>query len=171
MSEPVTTLDELAVIAFPAILVEFLATRYESLTLGFNVVRRMPRNSDANYTIGVVPITKTPDQDTNEMRGPNSFVGPTNQQLVIVIYAFVKDSDHTRGMATHSVLAEIVESMLVDDLGTRAGLAVLEATVLGITKKVARFWVRQTRYISNELGGTNQFMSATELIVELEKSK
>jgi hypothetical protein len=103
------------------------------------------------------------------MRGPQSFAGGSLVEYLVVVYGFVKDANRERGAAAHSTLAEIVELILADDPATKAGLGMLWATVLGTTKRMGRFYIRQVRYLANEFEATHLFMSATEFVFETEK--
>lgn len=163
------TIDDLISVTFPTNICSILHQRYEMLDLGLTVVDRMPSQDDPNYTVGIVPVVRTPLRETTEIRGPNSFVGPTVAEYLNVVYAFVKDANRERGSAAHSVLAEIVEHIVEDDRATKAALGMLRATVMGTTKRMGRHYIRQTRYLANEVGGDHLFLSATEVICEVEK--
>lgn len=161
-------LDGLEGNVFPSNIVDITALRFTQLDLGFNIVKRMPTTDDENYTLGIVIVGKNPQQNTDEIKG-QSFVGATIEEYVIVIYSFVKDADRERGIAAHSTMAEIVEHVVADDPGLRAGLGLLQSNVMGQRKRMQRFYIRNTRYLANEIGGNHLFMSATETVYEVEK--
>lgn len=164
-----TTLDSLISTAFPMNICSVFHASYDLLDLGLNVVDRMPAQDDPNYTVGIVPVMHTALSNTAEIHGPNAFVGATISEYLIVHYAFVKDASRERGAAAHSVMAEIIEHIVAGDQATRAALGMLQATVLGTTKRMGRHYIRQTRYLANEVGGDHLFLSATEVICEVEK--
>lgn len=165
-----TTIDDLVTMTFPSNVVELICARFELYDLGLTVLRRMPANDDPNYTIGVIATTKTPSEDSTEIR-QDRFLGATISEYVVTVYSFVKDADRARGTAAHSVMAEIVEVTLEDDPALRASLAQLQATVLGTTKKMGRRYIRQTRFLSNEVNGNHLFLSATDFCFETQKSR
>lgn len=154
---------------FPSNLVEMIYARFVQLDLDFNVVKRMPTTDDDNYTIGIVIVGKNPQQNTSEIGGQNFYNGATVEEYLLAIYAFVKDGDRERGMAAHAAMAEIVEHVLAEDAALRAGLGVLQSNVMGQVKRMQRFYIRNTRYLANEIGGNHLFMSATETVFEIEK--
>lgn len=162
-------LDGLNGEVFPSNIISLLHARFDMLELGLNIVDRMPSTDDENYTIGLVTVARHPQANTDEIIGRNAFTGATIQEYVIAVYSFVKDAERERGMAAHSALAEIVEHILADDQPLRASLGMLEATVMGQKKRMQKFYIRNTRYLANDIGGVNMFMSATEVVFEIEK--
>lgn len=155
--------------AFPNNICEIFHMSFDLLALDLNIVDRMPDDRDSNYTVGIVPVSRAPKAETAEIRGPLSFVGMTVSEYLIVIYAFVKDVNRARGAAAHAVLSEIVEHTLETDLAVRQSLGLLESNVLGTRKRFQRHYIRQSRYLANEIDGANLFMTATEVIAEVEK--
>lgn len=164
-----TFIDSIGNTAFPANIISLSHTRFDLLNLDLTVVERMPTKDDPNYTIGIATGVKTPQPDSDEISGLGGYVGATLTDYLLIFYAFVKDQNRERGQAGHSVLAEIVEGILVDDHAFKAALGMLQATVLGRTKRMQRFYIRQTRYLANEVDGNHLFLSATEVIFETEK--
>ena len=162
-------LDQMNGAAFPTNIIEIAAMRFELLDLDFNVVKRMPSTDDPNYTLGIVPVVKAPQPDTAEIAGRHTFQGATISEYLLCFYAFVKDADRERGLAAHSVMAEIVEDILASDQALRESLGVLEATVMGQKKRMQRYYIRNTRYLARDIDGSNMFMSATEVVFEVEK--
>lgn len=164
-----TLLDEVSPGAFPACICSLAEARFNLLALDINVVRRMPDTDDENYTLGIVPVSKTPSPDTAEIAGPLTFVGGTIVEHVIVFYSFVKDGERERGAASHSAFAEIVEHIVADDPAFKQGLGLLESTIMGQRKRMQNHYIRTTRYLSNEIGGNHLYMSATEAVFAVEK--
>ena len=154
---------------FPNNVIELTASRFELLDRGINVVRRMPSNDDPNFTLGFVPVVLTPNPSSYEMRGTGSFVGTTFKEYLVVIYAFCKDAMRERGQASHGVLTEIVEHILETDLTLRQSLGMLQSDVMGSQKRYQRHYIRQARYLANELDGNHLFLQATEVVFEIEK--
>lgn len=163
-----TLLDSVRAGAFPACICALAETRFTALDLDLNIVRRMPSTDDENYTLGIVSITKTPQPQSAEIIG-GSFVGGSILEYLIVFYSFVKDGERERGAANHAAFAEIVEHIVADDPVFRAGLGVLSSTIMGQRKRYQSHKIRTTRYLSNEIGGNHLYMSATEVIFEVEK--
>lgn len=162
-------LDTLNGNVFPSNIIEILEARFTLLDLGLNIVKRMPDTDDENYTIGLVVVSRYPQPNTDEIMGMNAFTGATVQEYLIGVYAFVKDAERERGMAGHSALAEIVEHILADDQALRASLGMLEATVMGQTKRMQKHYIRSTRYLANDIGGNHIYMSVAETVFEVEK--
>lgn len=155
---------------FPNNIIELLNSRFDLLALDLNLVNRMPHNDDKNYTVGFVPVVQTPNPSSWEMRGGDNLRGPTLREYLVIVYAFVKDASRERGQAAHGVLAEIVESILESDTSLRASLALLQSDVMGSQKRYSRHYIRQARYLANEIGGNHLFLSASEVIFEVEKT-
>jgi hypothetical protein len=87
----------------------------------------------------------------------------------IGVQGFVKDMDRERGLAVSSHMAEMLRTMLYDDEPLRVGLSLLQATVLGVTKRTARWKVGSQRYLSNEVDGSHIYLSTLELWLETER--
>jgi hypothetical protein len=156
---------------FPNNAVTVLAARFESIDPDLSVVRRPLRPTDPNQSIGVFGQLCDPQDDSVEFRGnPNPHAGvPTRESYNIGIQAYVKDMDVERGLAVSSNMAEMVRTMLYDDEPLRVGLSVLKATVLGVTKRTARWKIGSQRYLSNEVNGSHIYLSTLELWLETER--
>jgi hypothetical protein len=156
---------------FPNNAVVVLSTRFKSLDPDLSVFPRPLRPTDPNQSIGVFGQLWTPQEESMEFRGnPNPHAGtPTNENYSIGVQAFVKDMDSERGLAVSSHMAEMVRTMLYDDEPLRVGLSVLKATVLGVTKRTARWRIGSQRYLSNEVNGSHIYLSTLELWLETER--
>lgn len=131
------------------------------------VFRRPLRESDPSQSVGIVAAQWLPDEESMEIRG-TGFHQPTLETYLITVQAFVKDFDEERGLATHSVLSEMIRSMLYRDAPLRVGLSALATSVQGVTKRTRRWGIRQQRYFSNEIEGNFLYLSTLEFWLETE---
>lgn len=156
---------------FPNNAVDIIATRLALLDADGDVVvlKRPLRESDPVQCIGVFATLWTPNEESMEMRGVlGGNHEPTLEQYMIAIQAFVKDMDEERGLAVHSVLSEMIRSMLYRDSPLRVALGSLTTDLLGIAKRTQGWGVRNQRYFSNELSGSWVYLSTVECWLEVE---
>lgn len=156
---------------FPNNAVIILTTRFRSLDPDLFVTARPLRPTDPNQSVGVFGQVWNPDEHSEEFRGlfnPNAGV-PTLETYSIGVQGFVKDMDQERGLAVSSHMAEMLRTMLYDDEPLRVGLSTLQATVLGVTKRTARWKVGSQRYLSNEVNGSHIYLSTLELWLVTER--
>lgn len=131
------------------------------------VFKRPLRSSDPVQCVGIIPVQWTPDPDSTEMMGQQSY-GPTIGEYVIGIQAFVKDMDEERGLATHSVLSKMIRSMLYRDTVLRVGLGSLSVTMNDSTERAKRWGIRRQGYVNNEISGSFHYLSTLEFWLETE---
>ncbi len=137
------------------------------------VVRRRIVHTDGVQAIGVYGAMWQPDEDSFEMRGgdspgPNE---PTIQRYLVVVNAFVKDTDEQRGLAVHSVLASRIRAMLYRDTTLRLALANLVNSSGGYKESVQRWGISSQRLLSNELEGMWLYLSTLEMWIDTVTSK
>jgi hypothetical protein len=160
---------------FPNNVVDLVAFRMQFLDADLQIFKRPLRDSDPIQCVGVFAQQWLPDTDSQEMRGriPGQTIGykePSIEQYLISIQAFVKDMDEERGLATHSVLSEMVRTMLYRDATLGVALAALSTTLNNVQKRTGRWGIRQQRYFSNELQGSFLYLSNLEFWLETENT-
>ncbi len=154
---------------FPNNFVLLIADRFEMLDADLMVFKRPLRESDPNQCVGVFATLWTPDDQSMEMRGPASGMHePTIEAYSVGIQGFIKDTDTERGLNVHSVLSEMIRSMLYRDAPLRVALSSLTTDLLGVHKRVQGWGIRNQRYFSNELSGAWVFLSTVECWLEVE---
>lgn len=154
---------------FPNNFVLIIADRFEMLDADLMVFKRPLRESDPNQCIGVFATLWTPDDESMEMRGPATGMHePTIESYSVGIQAFVKHTDTELGLNIHSVLSEMVRTMLYRDAPLRVALTSLTTDLLGVHKRVQGWGIRNQRYFSNELSGAWVFLSTVECWLEVE---
>ncbi len=107
---------------FPQNAVALIATAAKLIDKDLEVVKRPLRTTDPSQSVGVYGAQWAPEEDSYEMRGGLTGPGPsepTLQRYLVTIQAFIRDSDEQRGLATHSLLAKLVRTMLSDESATR----------------------------------------------------
>jgi hypothetical protein len=156
---------------FPGIVVEIVATRMDLIDTGvITVVRRPPRSKDPNFTIGVFPVNNFPNADSYEMTGNLYTHASTLELFQLQVMGFVKYDNEEDGVKAHSALSETIRSILAKDTALRTSLGGLTATYGGTTKRLKKYWIRGTRYLSNELNGTNLYLGVNDLMLEVENA-
>ena len=155
---------------FPNNVVSLVQTSVQALDSDLVVYRRPLRVTDPSQgSVGIYGQQWLPEEDSYEMRGaPMGLHVPTLDQYLISVQAFVKDTDEERGLARHSVLSEMIRSMLYSDATLRVGLSALTTTVSNVTKRTKRWGVRQQRYFSNEIDASFLYLSTLEFWLETE---
>lgn len=140
------------------------------------ILKRRLQPQDPTQSIGVFPMTWTPDPTSFEFgRGkllggyPNNLSNePTIQVHAIGVHAFVQDTDEQRGIATHAAMAKAIRSMLYNDGPLAIGLDELSSTTGTVTEKIQRRYVDRTRYIDNLISGKYVYLSTTQYNIETE---
>jgi hypothetical protein len=160
------------VVAFPNNAVDLVAGRFATLDPDIpaeHILKRPLRNTDPNISIGVFATLWLPDENSMEMKG-TGFHDPTVDTYTLGVQGFVKDMDEERGLASHSVLSEMIRTMLYRDDPLRVGLAALSTSIGGVTKRYRRSGIRTQRYLSNELDGSWLYLSTLEFWLETEST-
>lgn len=155
---------------FPGVAIQLIATRFALIDPSINVEMRPLRPSDPNLSISVYASTWMPTPNSYEMKGVDFSREASLQQYVILNQVMVKDANEERGIQSHSVLAELVRSILVSDAPLRTQLGGLQATLGGSTKTLQRWWVRSAKYINGQMDRHNMYLSTNELVLEVEKT-
>jgi hypothetical protein len=156
-----------ATVVFPNNAVTLIANRMKLVDEAMFVFKRPLRVSDPSQSVGVLATLWTPDDESIEMIGvaPHE---PTIQRYELSVQAMVNDSSEERGLARHSVLSEIVRSVLYADPPLRVALATLHTEIEGVQKRTTRWGVAQQRYFSNELEGSFIYLSTLGFWLETE---
>lgn len=150
---------------FPNNVVEVVAARMTALWGGdLTIVKRRLHVTDRAQSIGVFPDTWAPDENSYEFVSQE----PTVQRYVVKVQAFAKDSVEERGIATHSVMAKAVRSMLYNDAALAVGLNALSVTMFGKTERIQRRGCDRQRFINNEVSGQFLYLSTLDYYVETE---
>lgn len=156
---------------FPNNVVAILVSRFQFIDPDLYVTRRPLRLTDPAQSIGVFASMWAPDIKSMELRGlgqpaPSE---PTVQRYAFAIQAFVKDLEEDRGLATHSVLSEMVLSILYRDEPLSIGLRALTSDVLGVRKRVLRWGMASQKFLANTLGQSEWlYLSTVEFYVDTE---
>jgi hypothetical protein len=156
--------DELVV--FPNNVVSLVATRVGLLDPDLTVLRRPLRESDPVQSAGVFATQWLPDEESHEMKGLGH--DPSIDRYNVALQAFVKDMDEERGLAVHSVMSEMLRTMLYRDTALRVGLSSLSTNLNGVQKRTTRWGISTQRYFSNELQGSWLYLSTLEFWLETE---
>jgi hypothetical protein len=93
---------------------------------------------------------------------------PSIDRYNVALQAFVKDMDEERGLAVHSVMSEMLRTMLYRDTALRVGLSSLSTNLNGVQKRTTRWGISTQRYFSNELQGSWLYLSTLEFWLETE---
>lgn len=152
---------------FPTNVCNMLTTRFKQLWPDTDVKQRPLTKEDRSETIGIYPALWTPDEQSKEMRGISPGE-PTLSQYLIMIQAYIKDSDRERGAAKHSVMAMRLRNVLYRDAILRVAFQSVNAADLGVTEYLKRWGARTQRYFSNDLAGTWVYLSTLEFYIETE---
>lgn len=155
---------------FPNNIVDLIALRSSLLDEEIRVFKRPLRPTDPAVSVGVFGQLWTPDEESYEMRGMVGTAEPTISTYQVMIQAFVKDFDETRGLARHSVLSKMIRTMLYRDIPLGVALRELSVTMFDSTERTRRYQVRSQRYISNELQGDFLYLSTLDFHVDTETS-
>lgn len=157
---------------FPNNACSIIVPRMQAIDADLKIYQRSLRDSDGTQSIGVFPITWTPDETSFEMNGqPPSITAagePTLQRYVIGVQAFVQDTNEEQGIAVHSILAKRVRSTLYRDAILAVGLNALSVTMNGSTERIQRRGIQVQRYLANEVQGVFMFLSSCEYYIETE---
>jgi hypothetical protein len=156
---------------FPNNLVKWIAIAMEGIDPGVKVFKRPLRNSDPQQSIGVFGQLWMPEQDSLEMQslGNPAPQQPTIQRYQLSVQAFVKDAEEARGLAVHSVLSQRVRSVLYTNPDLQVVFSELKANLgEGWVESMRRWGITVARYYSNDLNGTNVYLTTTELWTETE---
>lgn len=157
---------------FPNNVVDIVKTRVEMLDSDLHVFRRPLRDTDPNQSVGIFATQWVPDEESHEMSGEvlggGSFHDPSIDRYACAVQAFVKHMDEETGLATHSVLSEMLRTMLYRDNALRVGLSSLTTTLDEVRKRTTRWGITQQRYFSNELTGSFVYLSTLEFWLETE---
>jgi hypothetical protein len=153
---------------FPNNIVEIVSLRAQLLDPDLYVTKRPLRNTDPNQSIGVFGSLWVPDDESKEMLGQAKASQPTLSSYRIVVQAFIKDMEETRGLNTHAVLSRMIRSMLYNDAALRVALSSLSSTLNGATEQSQRWGITQQRFFSNELSGEWLYLSILEFWLETE---
>jgi hypothetical protein len=94
---------------------------------------------------------------------------PTLSTYLFNLQAFIKDSQEERGLNVHSVLASRVRMVLYTNPDLQVIFAALSADLgNGLTERMSKWGVGNTRYYSNEIEGSFLFLSTLEFWVQTE---
>lgn len=159
---------------FPNNVVKWVAGAMTTIDADVAVVKRPLRNTDPMQSIGVSAQAWNPDDDSLEIQGIGTTQNPgpqmpTLQQYLIFVQGFVKDTEEERGLATHSVLAQRIRSVLYTNPDLQVVLANLSVDLgNGWTESVRRWGIRTVRYFSGEIDAQLLYLSTLEFWVQTE---
>lgn len=162
------TIDSTTVV-FPNNAVNLLAQNIILIDSGLYIAKRPLRPTDPNQSVGIFAAQWMPDEESHEMRG-KLFHDPSLESYTLAIQGFIKDADEERGLATHSVLSELIRSMLYRNEAVRVGLSSLNTQLSGVKKRCHRWGISSQRYYSNEISGSWLYLSTLEFWLEVETS-
>lgn len=166
MTNPMIPESELY-LDYPMNAVKVIADRIDTWSEDLFVCKRPLRSSDPVQSVGVIPVSWTPEIDTLEMRGrPNAEA--TLNRYNLGIQAFIKDMDEERGLASHSILSKRIRGMLYRDVTLRASLAALSVSAGGGGERAQRWGVGAQRFLTNEIDGSFLYLSTLEFWLETE---
>lgn len=148
---------------WPNNVVEILVPRMKLIDPDLFVFKRQLQPSDPPQVIGIFGRQWLPNDQSWEM--PTGQF-PTIQRYVVMIQAFIQDSDEENGLAVHSLLTGLIRSRLATDDILRLGLAGLEVTMNGFTEKFLRSSIQSQSYNSAEVAGNFLYLSVTNFVVE-----
>lgn len=131
--------------------------------------QRMLTTKDPNISVGVFPSTHMPDNDSHEMNGLGGMSEPPLQRYQIGLHVLTKDSERSRGLATHTAYARLVRMVLYRDQILRVGFGQLTVTDSWGTESFRRGWINSHRYLSTEIGNnTLAYLSVLDFTLETE---
>jgi len=153
---------------FPNNAVEVMVPYFDQINSDIDVVRRPLRPSDADHMIGIFPALWMPwGDEAYEMGHPNPGE-PTLQQYQIGIQGLIKHGDSVVGLALHSILANLIRTVLYKNAFLRQAIGGLSVSVGGVTERVRKWEPRVQRYIGNEVEGNFIFVSTAEVMIMTE---
>lgn len=156
-------------VLFPNNVVNLIAdTAIELDPPDLKVYKRPLKASDPNQSVGVYATQWQPNQESLEILGRSTGMEPSLNRYQLTVQAFVKDMDEQRGLARHSILSEMVRTMLYRDESLALGLRSLNTELNGVQKRLRRWWVSSGRYVSNEISGQWLHLSTLEFWIEVE---
>lgn len=147
---------------FPANVVAELEVSLDALVDVDHVLKRPLRPTDPNGSIGIYPVTWSPEEYQIGQ------YDPAVTKYLIAIQSLVKHGDEELGIALHSRLAKQVRVMLYRDDELRVRLGALSTEESGVIERTQRWGVRTQRYLNNELQGSFLYLAITELWIETE---
>lgn len=153
---------------FPNNIVDLVSLRVSMLDPDLFAVKRPLRQTDPAQSVGIFAQQWAPNEQSYEFLGVERASQPTLQTYLIMVQAFVKDTDEVRGLATHSVLSKMIRSMLYRDEPLRVGLSSLAISMHDSLERSKRWGIRQQRFFSNELEGDWIYLSTLEFWLETE---
>lgn len=157
---------------FPNNVCSLLVARIKTIDPDLRIFQRALRDSDGTQSVGVYPITWTPDETSFEMNGqpPTTQAAgePTLQRYIIGVQAFVQDSNEEQGIRVHSILAKQIRSLLYRDPILAVGLSTLSVVMNGSTERIQRRGIQVQRFLANDVQGVFMFLSSCEYYVETE---
>lgn len=156
---------------FPNNVVDLVRKRLGLVDEDLAVFRRPLRDTDPVQSIGIFGMQWVPVEESYELLGAPQATQPTLQTYMLMIQAYVKDTDEERGLATHSVLTKTIRSILYGDEPLQVGLGSLVISMNNSLERSKRWGIRQSRYFSNELDGDWIYLSTTEFWLETETEK
>lgn len=149
---------------FPQNVMQVVQARFQMLWPATGVFLRPLHPTDLTQSIGIFPSDLVPDGETYEMPSKE----PTIQRYIIRIQGFVKDTVEDRGIATHSVMAKKLRSVLYNDNLLAVGLNSLAVVMDGATERVQRRGILRHLYISNQIDGNFLYLSVIDYWLETE---
>lgn len=168
MTDPTVVAGE----AFPGNVVKVLAEEYPRIPdverVG-GVVARPLNRLDSNFMIGVVALHWEPGG--TERSGQSQLLGQNESTLNtynFMVQGLVKTMDEEVGIASSSLFAKIIRTMLYRDPRVRLRLSQLSEVSLGFHERFSKLVVRSQRYASNEVEGNWLYLSVTDFAVVTE---
>ena len=133
------------------------------------VFPRPLKPTDPNFSVGVYGALWTPNQDSNEI-GHIAPGEPTLGTYRLGIQTVTKDGDSERGLATSSILANRIRTVLYRNQPLRVALGSLQVQDGDFKESLRRWGISNQQYMSNELDGTFVTVSVLDLWIETEMS-
>lgn len=137
---------------------------------GIFVTTRPIRKGDPVQAIGITAALWTPDEDSEEILGPDQRTGATINHYLIGIQTFIQHMGEEEGLQLAATLAGIVRTQLSMSLPLRVALGALQSIEFGYKESFKRGTVQGQRFLSNEIEGSFYHLSNLEYIVETEIS-
>lgn len=150
---------------FPNNAIEVMIPYFDQIDTDIIVVRRPLRPSDSNHMIGVFPALWQPATDDPYEIGHINPDEPTLQQYQVVVQGLIKHGDSEEGLALHSILANLIRTVLYKNTFLRQAIAGLSVSVGGSTERVMTWRPVLQRFIDNEVEGTFVFVSNAEVMI------
>jgi hypothetical protein len=151
---------------FPVNVIDTIAIVASSVLPLADVVRRPLRGTDLDQSLGVFAARWVPLGDGMEMGRP--YLGSSVEIYTVVIQAMVKDAEEAVGGARHSVLSELVRTMLYTDQTLKLGLDSLQTELAGVRKNTRTWKISSQEYFNNSVNGFFVYLSSLEMTVEVE---